>query len=111
MNLFWALLILIVLVSVLFWILPAVMKPETARPGISVPVQPSVADIESHASKQMLESHYEEAKAIVPEDYPSKSIGDCPYSKPMSSDLPLADVPMHLLLKTEQCKLSTLTKI
>lgn len=107
MNLFWALLILLVIVLILFWILPSLMAPEK-QDGIIFDVKklpPPPADVEKQVAQQMLASHYEPARAVVPEDFPTKAIGDCPYSKPMSTDLPLADVPMHVLVKSSSCKL------
>jgi len=46
-------------------------------------------------SAQMLNTHFAEttARDDVPEDHPRKKVGACPYSKPLSSPLPLRDMP------------------
>lgn len=31
----------------------------------------------------------------MPDDYPAKQVGCCPYGKPLSKDLPVADAPMY----------------
>ena len=109
MSLFWALLILLVIVLILFWILPSLMAPEK-QDGIlfdvkKLPPPPEV--LEQQAAQQMLESQYEPAREVVPEDFPIKAIGDCPMSKPMSTDLPIANVPMYVLAQSSSsCKLA-----
>jgi hypothetical protein len=103
MNLFWALLVLLVIIIVLFIIVPNIFEKDPAKSVVYKPVavKPSQHQLEAEASKRMLESHYEEAKDVIPEDFPRKVVGDCPYSKPMSTDLPLTDMPMSLLTKGE----------
>lgn len=44
--------------------------------------------------KSGLDDYYQPAKEKVDLDYPPKNIGCCPFSKPMSKDLPIANVPM-----------------
>jgi len=41
-----------------------------------------------------MESYYQPAKACVPVDFPVQRLEDCPPIKPMSSALPMANVPM-----------------
>jgi len=42
----------------------------------------------------------------VPDDYPAKQIGCCPYGKPFSKDLPIADAPMYKAKASENMYLS-----
>lgn len=46
-------------------------------------------------SAQMLNTHFSDttARDEIPEDYPRKKVGACPYSKPLSSPLPLRNMP------------------
>jgi len=37
----------------------------------------------------------------VPIDYPTKKIGECPYSKPPSKDIPVANAPMCFAEKND----------
>jgi len=48
-----------------------------------------------------LESYYKPALVNVPitqDIIPTQNIGDCPISKPLSTDLPIADVPLCYIL-------------
>jgi hypothetical protein len=49
----------------------------------------------------MVDTYYVDAKGGVPINYQRKPVGSCPYSKPMSRDLPLANVPMSMAIKGE----------
>lgn len=44
---------------------------------------------------------YKPAEPQVKLDFPPKKIGCCPFSKPMSKALPMADVPMCLAAQEE----------
>lgn len=108
MYLFWTLLILLVVVLVLFWILPSLMAPEK-QDGIvfdvkNIPPPPEV--VEQQLSQQMLASQYEPARTVVPEDFPQKAIGDCPLSKPMSTSLPIVNMPMRFISNGNSCSLT-----
>lgn len=99
--------ILLVIIVILFWILPSLLAPKK-QSGIVYDVQtipPPPEVVAQLDAKKMLDSQYETAREIVPEDYPKGSIGDCPLSKPMSTDLPLVNVPMHLVANGGTCKL------
>lgn len=52
----------------------------------------------------MLDSYYITARD-VPEDYPLKKIGDCPYTKAPSTDLPIANMPMCGINKAKDTRL------
>jgi hypothetical protein len=54
----------------------------------------------------MLDQFYIPASNFVPEDYPRKQIGECPYSKKQSTDLPLANVSLCGINKGKPMKLS-----
>jgi hypothetical protein len=43
-----------------------------------------------------IQQFYPPIKNQIPLDHPPKQIGCCPYSKPMSTALPPADIPMCL---------------
>lgn len=113
MNLFWAVLILFVVIIVLFGILPNILQkeePVTYKPvTFSSPLVDHDA-FEKQESRRMLDAHYENAKESVPEDFPRKQVGDCPYSKPMSSDLPMRDIPRCIMTKTDFTKFSNVFK-
>jgi type II secretory pathway pseudopilin PulG len=53
----------------------------------------------------MVATYYKDGNECVPMQYPKLSIGACPYSKPMSTDLPLANVPMCMATRNENMKL------
>jgi hypothetical protein len=55
-----------------------------------------------------LDSYYTSAKE-VPEDYPVKQIGDCPYTKAPSTDLPIANMPMCGINKGKETRLRAVT--
>jgi len=50
--------------------------------------------IGSPQDEETLSSFYIPAKDAVPEDFPVKQIGECPYSKAQPNDVPLGNVPM-----------------
>ncbi len=102
MNAFWAFLIVLVVAVFIFVILPTLFTtPMTYNrrpyvpPSTSVPVPVKTpCQEEAEKSQAALNTFYENARDVVPEDYPRKLIGECPYSKPPSTSLPLANTPM-----------------
>lgn len=54
----------------------------------------------------MLNEFYTPALNTVPENYPRKNIGECPYSKKQSTDLPLANVSLCGINKGKPMRLS-----
>jgi len=104
MDTFWALLILMVMVIMLFVIIPSFS--ESPKQIKMVPVkQPTLPadhmyrqEIAQNAQRdrEMLESNYQNASDDFPVDFVRRPQGSCPESKQMSRDLPLADVPMCL---------------
>lgn len=84
----WCLLLILVvlLVAVVF-----LARPSTpAAIAVQVPPAPPVAQ----KLPDPIARFYPPAKETIPMDFPAKQIGCCPFSKPMSTDLPPADVPM-----------------
>ena len=49
--------------------------------------------------EETLASFYVPSNDNIPIDYPLKLVGECPYSKSLSSDLPVANVPLCLAEK------------
>jgi len=80
------LLILLVLLVVVFLARPA----SPAAVAVQVPPPAPVAQKLSDPIARF----YPPAKENIPMDFPAKQIGCCPFSKPMSTDLPPANVPM-----------------
>lgn len=109
MDLFWALIIIASLVILLFAVLPSFVEkrqPTLIPPPTTAPSRVATTTHFNKAKdKAMLDSHYVPARAVVPEDYPRKKIGACPYSRPPSTDLPLPDIPMCLAQKSSSMKL------
>lgn len=58
-------------------------------------------------SKHMLDQQFVPAARSVPVDHPRKAIGACPFSKPLSSDLPIANMPMQLTAKSNDMRLGS----
>ena len=86
----------------LFGILPNFLKqPTSTAPTLvarkEVDIGATQEEVEKQMSAAMLDAHYKEARKNVPEDYPIVSIGECPYSKPMSKAFPPVDVPLCIL--------------
>lgn len=114
MNIFWAVLIILVVMLLVFVVLPSMfetpVQATTVTTKLRVPMdQPAVAEspeeikkreldrleaIEKKHSDELLQSYYHSANPAVPIDYTIKPIGECPESRQMSRDIPLANVPM-----------------
>ena len=74
-----------------------VIKPSPSSPSsVVVAEEPSASPSPPVANEaaEMLKTFYVPAQEKVPLDYPAKAIGCCPFSKPMSTDLPIGNVPM-----------------
>ncbi len=57
-------------------------------------------------SKQMLDQQFTPASSTIPVDYPKQPIGACPFSKPLSSDLPIANMPIQLTAQSVDMRLA-----
>lgn len=51
-------------------------------------------NIGSNEDSDSLASFYQPANEGVPENFPVKPLGDCPYSKAQQHDIPVANLPM-----------------
>ncbi len=68
---------------------------------------PPSKNIEKNKSSEMLKTYYVNAKKHIPDDYPKKEIGDCPYTKPQKEDMPIMNIPMCIAEKSESMKLTS----
>jgi len=68
----------------------------------------AAAAAERAASLSMLNTQFGATQAIpsVPEDYPRKKIGACPYSRPMSAPLPMSNIPMCMAIQSDNMYLA-----
>lgn len=68
----------------------------------------AAAAAEAAAARLRLETQFNEttARAEIPDDYPRLSVGTCPYSKPMSADLPIRDMPRCRAVSAENMYLA-----
>lgn len=109
MDYLWAIIVVLLILFVLFVVLPSIFAPVPKTPILHVTAQlPAVQEqraVENTNSRQMLDAHYQAARETVPENYPRKEIGACPYSKPPSTDLPMANVPMCIAVQTDNMHL------
>ena len=63
------------------------------------------AEKAKYAHTADIDGQFESARAVVPNDYPLNNIGCCPYGKPLSRDLPVADVPMCMAKTSKDMRL------
>lgn len=99
----------IVVLFVVFIVLPNTASVPLVLQATTVTddVKPLSRDsLENIRSKEMLAAHYVDADPLVPVDYPYKRIGECPYSKPQSRDLPVADIPMNVVNLSKDMRLA-----
>lgn len=94
--------LVIVIVFILFGLTP---KQPSKQPDVSfVPPAappPVKAPVVTSNPEEELAVFYTPANAFVPEDFPRKPVGSCPYSRPQKEDLPLANVPMCLAVNSQ----------
>lgn len=119
MDVFWAILIVVTILFFIFVVFPSIISPNTVsvhpRPygsrSTKEPQQPEYVETKcekaARQSKEMLNTYYQDASPVVPEDYPRKIVGACPFSKPPSTDLPMVNTPMCITVR-EQRKLKDL---
>ncbi len=115
MDVLWAIIVILVILFVLFVVLPSILSSpttitETPSAADSRVEQPSLTPAQQQEleSKAMLETQYQEARSAVPENYPRKPIGACPYSRAPSTDLPVANVPMCVAVQPQNMHLHTM---
>lgn len=68
----------------------------------------AAAAAEREASLKMLASQFgaTQAAADVPDDYPRKKVGACPYSRPASAPLPMSSIPMCMAIQSDNMYLA-----
>jgi hypothetical protein len=121
-ELFWAILITVTIIVFLFVILPSFFAGCTSAPvgpasaaivGQSAQVAEAAAKAAhaakaadaAKASEAKLNGYFSGVKTCVPEDYPRRPVGACPYAKAQSTDLPLANVPMCVAVGDQNMRL------
>jgi hypothetical protein len=85
---YWLLLIIVVVIIIFLF-----TRQPTAV-AIALPEEKKEIEQVVDPVKIELDSYYQSAKEKVDLDFPPKKIGCCPFSKPLSKDLPIANVPM-----------------
>jgi hypothetical protein len=73
---------------------------------IYLPERAGKADKKPVPVDDMISTYYTNARTDVPEQYCYKPIGVCPHSKPMSTDLPLGNVPMCVAVADNNMRLN-----
>lgn len=112
MDIFWIFVTVIAVALIVFLVLPKVFDHPTMAQPIRAPkpvpsqTQHEAAErahevaVASAQSQAALDAVFEETRATeVPENYPLRPIGACPYSKADSTSLPMVDTPRCILLK------------
>jgi hypothetical protein len=126
MNLFWTLLVILVIAVFVFVIFPSwfdvpmhassvsttQMRMNTANESNNTEnteiTEKDVQQLEVKESKVLLNNFYKPANRSVPVDYPRKKVGECPFSKPQSMDLPVVDVPMCFAVSENNMRITTM---
>lgn len=114
LKLYFALLIAVLLV--LFYGMAIRPKPSqlttsvhsekiSSSDSVAVAVTGNEADATRKATPE-LDDYFKEAEPIVPEDDKMGPMGTCPPSKPFSTDLPLANVPLCMAKSQQNMRLS-----
>jgi hypothetical protein len=110
MNSFLIFLTVITVLVILFVVIPNLLK--TPVPLLTKAYVPPRSPLATHNKPQgtcqqnnMLDAYFPPPKEKVPQDYPQKDIGECPYTKPQPKPLPLADVPMCIAVKSQDMML------
>lgn len=119
MDILWAVIVILVIFFVLFAVLPSLMSsqpplhvlaPSTSAPTMTPSTPETRYQAQTASSKAMLDAQYQHARSVVPENYPRKAIGECPYSKPPSTDLPIPNVPMCVAVQKDNMRLHQLDR-
>lgn len=84
-----------------------VSYPEIANDQDPAQLRKQWEQAEALRSKQMLDQQFVPATKTIPVDHPRKPIGACPFSKPFSSDLPIADMPMQFTATSEDMRMGS----
>lgn len=124
LQLFWGILVIVAVLLFLFFVFPSLLeKPVEGRPVDVVAAAAEVADqaareaaareaaadASRRAAAAELDTHYQDAASCIPIDYPAKAIGACPDVKPQKGDLPVANMPMCMLVQSRDMRLAPYT--
>ena len=87
------------------WVPPPVPCGVAGLSGTARQIQDEAAEEIDQAedASEGLRAYYRPARPVV-QDYPPKPVTDCPYVKPPSGPLPLADVPMCIAARPESLR-------
>lgn len=85
---------ILVLVIVLYQVFQRKNIVEKAPEVIIVPSVVSSPPAPVNEAEETLKQFYTPARPTIDLDYPPKKIGCCPFSKPVSTDLPIGNIPM-----------------
>jgi len=107
MNSFQLFLAVLAVLFLLFVVIPNLINtPITLFSKSYAPVVTQTTNTTSEQqTNHMLDAYFQPASVHVPEDFPTKLIGDCPYSKPQSKPLPLTDIPMCIAVTDQNMML------
>ena len=100
-------LIVIVLIALFYGM---VLRPRNVQLTSNVRSEEikSVADHSKTMPAPKLDDYFQESNQPVPEDDAMGPMGTCPPSKPFSTDLPLANIPMCMAKSQQNMKLHAL---
>lgn len=87
------------------WVPPPVPCGVAGLSGTARQIQDEAAEEIDQAedASEGLRAYYRPARPVI-QDYPPKPVTDCPYVKPPSGPLPLADVPMCIAARPESLR-------
>lgn len=102
--------LLVAVLFVIYYLRKTTVTPTVhVEPKVSSSSQPSIPIVKKDVLKEQanaeLNSYYTEAKPIIPEDE-TTCASVCPFGKPLSTDLPVANMPRCALLSQQSYKLS-----
>jgi hypothetical protein len=78
---------------------------DAARDSIGYPMPSGKGVKDIIPDDEMINKYYVPAPDSIPIDYARKPVGACPHSKPMSMDLPIANVPLCVATSSADMRL------
>jgi hypothetical protein len=105
MELFWIVVLLVLVLFIMIVVLPKMFDSQTQAYPITKPSpvvdlrqqqaeNRRIADATQSAAALDATFYATQARAEIPVDYPQQPVGSCPFSKAYSRDLPIANMPM-----------------
>jgi len=77
---------------------PPIEKKSSSSPDVTyTPSQKPNPNVTKPVEESELDTYFTPASVLVPEDYPRKEIGACPFAKSQKTELPMVDIPMCTL--------------